>query len=349
MKLQPRLRRRDHGRSLLAGTKAALVGQPNRSTRLTRLHDRAAAWTRQAVALIALSIAAPFAAVTGIASTAYAGTVALLALALAMIESAVGLVTMQVLHREADERILSGDHLGPADDDEASILLGRARQITTRRYRRALARSLRADLHQDERWCLRTSRPARDVRRLRQHADQVEGIARALEQAGPVDARAVVMVERLLTDPTSPLMIVGAGRVPDVLADIERRLHSSPPLATVAADRRHSAEHRLARAYRFHLAHQDVTSVIPCFCGCDRSLGHRNLRDCYLGTGADGHVEIRPGAGRCPVCRGITDAVIAMYEAGLTAQDIRSAVEGRNAGHRSPTSLPPTPPLAPAC
>jgi hypothetical protein len=96
--MRPRLRRHDHRqRPLLSGTKATLVGRPSHMTRLTRLHDRAVALAQQTVALIALGLAAPSAALAGFVSLAYAEAIALLAFAMALAELAIGLPSGSVI------------------------------------------------------------------------------------------------------------------------------------------------------------------------------------------------------------------------------------------------------------
>lgn len=58
-----------------------------------------------------------------------------------------------------------------------------------------------------------------------------------------------------------------------------------------------------ADAYRFVADHADDIAMLPCFCGCDRSLGHHDLKDCFMNAagGWDAH------ASGCVVC---TDEVV---------------------------------------
>jgi hypothetical protein len=43
--------------------------------------------------------------------------------------------------------------------------------------------------------------------------------------------------------------------------------------------------------YEFQVRNGDLMRYIPCFCGCNRSDGHRNNRDCYIqSVNTDGSV-----------------------------------------------------------
>ena len=94
--------------------------------------------------------------------------------------------------------------------------------------------------------------------------------------------------------------------------------HTAPPpldLATVTRD--------LAAHYEFAAAHADVYAQIPCYCGCDRTLGHRNLEDCFVradGRGWDAH------AAGCAVCTAESTAVRDALAAGATPGEIRAQV-----------------------
>lgn len=53
-----------------------------------------------------------------------------------------------------------------------------------------------------------------------------------------------------------------------------------------------------AEMYKYAADHADHFASLPCHCGCDRSLGHRNLEDCFVNPagGWDAH------AAGCGVC-----------------------------------------------
>lgn len=75
-----------------------------------------------------------------------------------------------------------------------------------------------------------------------------------------------------------------------------------------------------AELYRYAADHATAFDQLPCFCGCDRTLGHRSLRDCFVtATGA----WARHAAG-CGVCT--TEALDARtsLDAGAAPVDIRA-------------------------
>jgi hypothetical protein len=51
-------------------------------------------------------------------------------------------------------------------------------------------------------------------------------------------------------------------------------------------------------AYRIAVRMPDLMLVLPCYCGCGQTLGHNNLRDCFLR--ADGTFDEH--AATCAVC-----------------------------------------------
>ena len=58
------------------------------------------------------------------------------------------------------------------------------------------------------------------------------------------------------------------------------------------------ANEQALNAYRIAVRMPDLLAVLPCYCGCGRTLGHRSLRDCFLKAGGtfDEH------AATCAVC-----------------------------------------------
>jgi hypothetical protein len=79
----------------------------------------------------------------------------------------------------------------------------------------------------------------------------------------------------------------------------------------------------IAEHYHFAAAHEDELRHVPCFCGCEEFLGHRDLYDCFVhadGAGWDTH------AAGCGVC--IAEAITARHllEAGRSPTEVRDAV-----------------------
>ena len=94
---------------------------------------------------------------------------------------------------------------------------------------------------------------------------------------------------------------------------------AEPPVVTVELSNVTSAI-----ADDYHYAADNLTNFaqIPCYCGCDRSLGHRNLADCYVtATGAwDAH------ASGCAVCGNETATAREQLTAGTPIIDVRSSI-----------------------
>jgi uncharacterized protein with PCYCGC motif len=94
--------------------------------------------------------------------------------------------------------------------------------------------------------------------------------------------------------------------------------HAGPApldLATVSAD--------IAGHYRNALAHADSYREIPCWCGCQQFLGHRNLFDCFVrpdGRGWEAH------AAGCGVCNGEAAMAQRMLDEGQAPNDVATAV-----------------------
>lgn len=73
--------------------------------------------------------------------------------------------------------------------------------------------------------------------------------------------------------------------------------------------------------------HPDVFGVVPCFCGCEEMLNHKNLLDCFArpdGSGWEAH------ALGCGVCLAEADQILKMLEQGVSDPAvIREAVIDR--------------------
>lgn len=80
----------------------------------------------------------------------------------------------------------------------------------------------------------------------------------------------------------------------------------------------------------------DVYREVPCYCGCEEFLGHRDLYDCFVR--ADGHAW-EAHAARCGVCIAESTLVRELVDAGTPAGDIPAAVIDRFG--TTPTTAPP--------
>jgi Protein of unknown function with PCYCGC motif len=98
-------------------------------------------------------------------------------------------------------------------------------------------------------------------------------------------------------------------------------------------------------AYRFAAEHPEVSSYVPCFCGCERS-GHEGNTDCFVKSRApNGDVtEWDPHGVDCAVCIDVANRSRQMHAAGASVRDIRAAIDKEFAPvypGKMPTPHPP--------
>ena len=101
----------------------------------------------------------------------------------------------------------------------------------------------------------------------------------------------------------------------------------------------------LQQVYEFAARHPEVLSYIPCYCGCERE-GHKANHDCFVKSrNAKGEVTQWDSHGMgCAVCLGVGRQVMAMYNKGMTVQQIRAEID-KTYGARYPSHTPtPDPP-----
>ena len=80
--------------------------------------------------------------------------------------------------------------------------------------------------------------------------------------------------------------------------------------------------------YEYARANADVYAQIPCFCGCQDMLGHRNLEDCFVTP--DGAWESH--AAGCQVCIDESQMVTRMMTRGMGPQMLRDRIVGEFGG-----------------
>lgn len=73
------------------------------------------------------------------------------------------------------------------------------------------------------------------------------------------------------------------------------------------------------KAYRIAAKRPDLLVNLHCYCGCDRTLGHRNLLDCYR----DRH------AASCEICIGEAQDADDMAKHGAAVGQIRESLQAR--------------------
>jgi hypothetical protein len=102
----------------------------------------------------------------------------------------------------------------------------------------------------------------------------------------------------------------------------------------------------LRDAHIFAADHPEVSSYIPCYCGCGNQ-GHRDNADCFVKSrDAQGRVTAWDGHGvSCAVCIDVAVHSMRMYNSGASVSAIRAAIEKayQNAppGAMTPTPRPP--------
>lgn len=104
-------------------------------------------------------------------------------------------------------------------------------------------------------------------------------------------------------------------------ADPDHALHS-PTAITVSLA---TLPTETADLYRYAAGHAVQFAEIPCYCGCDRSLGHRNLEDCFVTAegGWDAH------ASGCAVCTLEASSAQELIDAGTDVAVVRRTIVDR--------------------
>ena len=103
--------------------------------------------------------------------------------------------------------------------------------------------------------------------------------------------------------------------------------------------------------YDFAARHPEVLRYMPCFCGCDRSAGHRGNHDCFVKSrDAQGRVVEWDSHGLgCAICLDVGKDAMLMFNSGASVASIRAAIDKKYAGTGPPTAtVPDAPKVAPA-
>ncbi len=80
-----------------------------------------------------------------------------------------------------------------------------------------------------------------------------------------------------------------------------------------------------ADVYRYAADHAGHFTEIPCYCGCDIGLGHRNLEDCFVNAAGDWDAH----ASGCAVCTAEAVAAREQLDAGVAIGDVRQSIIDR--------------------
>jgi len=98
-------------------------------------------------------------------------------------------------------------------------------------------------------------------------------------------------------------------------------------------------------AFEFAAEHPEITSYVPCFCGCQQG-GHKGNHDCFVRSrAANGDViEWEEHGVECAVCIDVATRSRQLLASGASVQEIRAAIEREfvpSAQTMTPTPKPP--------
>jgi hypothetical protein len=98
-------------------------------------------------------------------------------------------------------------------------------------------------------------------------------------------------------------------------------------------------------AFMFAAEHPEITSYVPCFCGCQQG-GHKGNHDCFVRSrAANGDViEWEEHGVECAVCIDVATRSRQLLASGASVQEIRAAIEREfvpSAQTMTPTPKPP--------
>lgn len=103
---------------------------------------------------------------------------------------------------------------------------------------------------------------------------------------------------------------------------------------------------RIARAYDFVVRHGDVSSYLPCYCGCGKREGHSSLDSCFVSR-RDEHGQVvsrSTHAETCKVCVDVALAAERLVEAGASVETVLQSIESDYGDVRALRTETPAPP-----
>jgi hypothetical protein len=100
-------------------------------------------------------------------------------------------------------------------------------------------------------------------------------------------------------------------------------------------------------AFQFAAEHPEVSSYIPCFCGCQQG-GHKGNTDCFVRSRAQNGdvIEWEPHGLECAVCIDVATRSRQMHASGASVAQIRATVEKEFAPNFTTMTPTPKPPAA---
>ena len=137
----------------------------------------------------------------------------------------------------------------------------------------------------------------------------------------------------LLLIPLMALIFAGCSR-----NESTTELPEMAPLTSMPANVQ-SAPVTVQQAYQFAVAHPDVMTQIPCYCGCG-SMGHTSNYACYVaGENGDGSIKFDDHALGCSICVDITQDTMRLMEDGKSVPEIRAYIDSTYAQY-GPSNMP---------
>mgnify|MGYP000894278665 CR=1 FL=1 len=102
----------------------------------------------------------------------------------------------------------------------------------------------------------------------------------------------------------------------------------------------------VTEAYKFTAEHPEISTYVPCFCGCEQA-GHEGNTDCFVRKrDANGDVvEWEPHGVDCAVCIDVATVSRQMFNSGASVSEIRAAIDKQFGGlypSKMPTPKPPS-------
>jgi hypothetical protein len=91
-------------------------------------------------------------------------------------------------------------------------------------------------------------------------------------------------------------------------------------------------------AYQFAVANPEVTSQIPCYCGCG-AMGHTSNYACFVADDRNGQITFDNHALGCSICVDIAQDTMRLLDEGRSVDEIFTYVDNAYARFGPPTPL----------
>jgi len=91
-------------------------------------------------------------------------------------------------------------------------------------------------------------------------------------------------------------------------------------------------------AYQFAVANPDVTTQIPCYCGCG-GMGHTSNYTCFVADDSGGQIAFDDHALGCSICVDIAQDTMRLLDEGKSVDEIFTYVDNAYSRFGPPTPL----------